>query len=148
MSRPRRLNSWPQWGQGQARGPHCSIMSSHSVVVSAVKLAKAVNYVAAQLRIARKPLKKLEATSDVKKMSDSKDPEDVQNPEVKAAAAATVEEMLNTFDDNLGKLDKKVKELTIALNVAFELMKELDKTRKTWSPLRTATARLDTKLSA
>ena len=40
------------------RGPHCNIMSSHSVVVSAVNLAKAVNYVAAQLRIARTLCKK------------------------------------------------------------------------------------------
>ena len=86
--------------------------------VSAVKLTKVVNYVAAQLRIDRKRLKK------------TKDPEDVQNPEVEAAAAAKVEEMLNTFDENLGKLDKKVKELTLTFNVAFELMKEFDKTRK------------------
>ena len=41
-----------------------------------------------------------------------KDSEDVQYPEDKAAAAAEVEEMMNMFDENLGKLDKKVKELT------------------------------------
>ena len=44
----------------------------------------------------------MQATSDFNKKSDSKDPEDVQNPEDNAAAAAKVEEMLNMFDENLG----------------------------------------------
>ena len=36
----------------------------------------------------------------------------------------------NYFDDNLGKLDKKVKELSNLFDAAFALKKEFDKTRK------------------
>lgn len=99
-----------------------SIMSP-SVVPSDAKLAKAVNYVAAQLRIAGKSVKKKKIAND--DAHDKKCDEKLQK------------KLLQDFQDRLDTnriyhkekmdlLDKKSNEMKLAFDMMFELVKALD----------------------
>ena len=123
-------------------------MSSRSIASPTAKLAKAVNLVAAQLRIAQTTSKKCKPLKLVRDETALKECNDSHDMSYDEKLLKMRKDCQNYFDDHLGKLDKKVKELSNLFDAAFALMKEFDKTRKNVEAIADGYCKIGTTLAA
>ena len=94
----------------------------HSVVPSDAKLAKAVNYLAAQLRVAGKSVKKKIANDDA---HDKKCDEKLQR-KLLEDFHDRLDKSRNYLKEKMDPLDKKINEMKLAFDMMFELVKALN----------------------